>query len=183
MDQSLEEWRPVVGYEGRYEVSSLGRIKSLQRTCSTKGGSHRSVPERILKPAPDGNGYMAVPLAKDGKTNTVRVCRIVMVAFVGPRPEGFVVAHGSKGKLCDSLDNLAYKTQSQNCGEDKLRDDTHCRGERSPKARLNEAQVRFARKAVSRGHATSAGLACAWEVSPSTVNKAVTGKNWGWLNA
>lgn len=132
MDQSLEEWRPVVGYEGLYEVSSNGRVKSLKRTCPTKGGARRTVNERIMMASPDGNGYMSVPLSKDSKHKTVRICHMVALAFLGPRPEGFVIAHGPNGQQDDSISNLSYKTQAGNCA-DKLRDDTHCRGERHPK--------------------------------------------------
>ena len=182
MDQSLEEWLPVVGYEDLYEVSSLGRVKSLPRSCPAGHNSYRRVPGKIMSQCPDGNGYLAVILSKNSSPKTTRVCRIVAAAFIGPRPDDLVVAHGPKGKLCDEASNLSYKTQAGNMA-DKLRDDTHTRGERHPKNRLGEQQVRFARKAVTRGHATGALLASIWGVDHSTVSSAVRGKNWSWLDA
>lgn len=126
---------------------------------------------------------MAVGLGSvNGNPRTVRVCHVVAAAFIGPRPEGLVVAHGPKGKLCDEASNLSYKTQAGNIA-DKLRDDTHTRGERHPKNRLSEQQVRFARKAVRRKHATKALLAGIWGVDPSTVSAAILGRNWSWLDA
>jgi hypothetical protein len=182
MDQSLEEWRPVVGYEGLYEVSSLGRVKSLPRSCPAGHGSYRRVPGKIMSQSPDGNGYLAVILSKNSSRKTTRVCRVVAAAFIGPRPDGLVIAHGSNGKLCDEASNLSYKTQAGNMA-DKLRDDTHTRGERNSRSRLTEAQVRFARAVVTRKLVSCACLGRAWGVSASTVSKVVLRKNWSWLDA
>jgi hypothetical protein len=183
MDQSLEEWRPVVGYEGLYEVSSLGRVKSLPRFCLTKGGGARSVPGRILRQCPRPNGYLAVPLGSGrGKAKTTAVAGIVAEAFLGPRPDGYLVTHGEKGKRCNHASNLSYKTPEGNMA-DKLRDGTHHRGERNARCRLTERQVRFARKAARRGHASIVVLAQAWGVHISTMRQAVEGSSWFWLDA
>lgn len=71
------EWRPVPGYEGLYQVSSLGKVKSLPRT-TTKGG--------ILKPRTDKRGYQWVGLSKDGLVRNFSIHELVALAFFGPRP-------------------------------------------------------------------------------------------------
>jgi hypothetical protein len=129
----------------------------------------------------DGRGYLAVILSKDGKKTTTRVYLIVAKAFIGERPDGMVVAHGPAGKDDNSVANVSYKTQSENCAADKLRDDTHTRGGRNYNARLTEEQVLFARKAVARRQVSIGHLADAWNVNRSTLGKAINGRNWSWL--
>ena len=106
-----EEWKPVVGYEGLYEVSSLGRVKSLPRN-TTHGG--------IMKPYINGrNGYAYIRLTKDGKPTQRRVHKLVMMAF-DPRPTGnyydknFTINHIDGDKTNNNLSNLEWCTQSEN---------------------------------------------------------------------
>ena len=73
----IEIWKPVDGYEGLYEVSNLGRVKSL------KYGN-----EKVLKPVKDKDGYLVVSLYRDGKRKMFKIHRLVAIAFI-PNPEGF----------------------------------------------------------------------------------------------
>ena len=104
-----EIWAPVVGYEGRYEVSSFGNVRSIARACLVGYGAKRNLRPRILRATPDTKGYRSVSLSKDGKVSTKRICSLVAEAFLGPKPEGTILAHGLQGKSCDELTNLAYK--------------------------------------------------------------------------
>ena len=74
-----EQWKPVVGYEGLYEVSNLGRVKSLSREVVGNGGSTYMTKERILKPA--SKKYPQVSLSKDGTQKSYRVHTLVVEAF------------------------------------------------------------------------------------------------------
>ena len=137
-----ELWLPVVGFEGLYEVSNHGRVKRLAGTRRGKGDSICSVPERILV-LNDGpkQRYALVMLAKDGKRFGFTVHRLVMEAFVGPRPEDMEVRHGPGGPKDNRLCNLSYGTKSQN-ELDKYRDGTMTCGEKRFNAVLNASLAR-----------------------------------------
>ena len=112
----MEEWRPVVGYEGLYEVSNMGRVKSLERTarCGLNGGCYRTVPERILKLNKDSNGYLQVNLCKDGKRKNCLVHGIVAQAFL-ENPMGYTeVNHIDEDKTNNCMDNLEWCSRSYN---------------------------------------------------------------------
>ena len=106
-----EVWLPVRDYEGLYEVSNYGRVKSLPRT-TTKGG--------ILTPHINTrNGYCYVQLSKNGIGKTKRVHKLVMMAF-NPAPVGdkydknYTIDHIDGDKTNNRLDNLEWVTQSEN---------------------------------------------------------------------
>lgn len=107
----IEEWRPVVGYEGRYSVSSLGRVKSLERQVRVGHGATRTVRERILRPGPKASGHLSVALGK-GASNDVHV--LVAAAFLGPRPAGHDVRHLDDDPTNNRRENLAYGTRRDN---------------------------------------------------------------------
>lgn len=85
MNYIYEEWRPVKGYEGLYEVSNFGRVKSLERDVKCKGNSKRTIKETILNPENGVKGYLRVYLYKDGKYIRKQVHRLVAEAFI-PNP-------------------------------------------------------------------------------------------------
>lgn len=120
-----EIWRPVVGYEGIYEVSDQGRIRSLAR-LDTKG---RRVNARILRLKTDPRGYQQVNLHRDRKMTAHRVHRIVLAAFVGPAPEGTEGCHYDGNPSNNRASNLRWDTRSAN-NFDKRRHGTASRGGR-----------------------------------------------------
>ena len=110
----MEEWRSIIGFEGAYEVSDEGRIKSCARTVVTHTGKFHTVNERILKHDVDKHGYHHVGLYRDGKEYTYAVHRLVAAAFI-PNPENKpTVNHidGDKSKNCAS--NLEWATTQEN---------------------------------------------------------------------
>ncbi len=172
-----EVWRPVVGWEGLYSVSDLGRVRREARSAAN--GSRW--PERLRTPSVSPQGYRQVRLQSNGRANTYKVATLVALAFIGLRPDGQVVRHGKNGQLDDSLPNLCWGTQLQNAA-DKIRDDTHNRGERHGHSRLTADQVRTARRSYDTEKKGSLSrLAREWGVSVQTVWSAATRKNWAWL--
>lgn len=112
MKNSTEIWCPVVGYEGHYEVSDLGRVRSV------KHGT------RMLRPSTAGRGYLAVHLSLSGRVRTCYVHHLVAEAFIGPRPDGLEICHGN-GDIRDArAENLRYDTHHANM-RDSLLHGTH----------------------------------------------------------
>ena len=109
MNQAREEWRPVVGYEGLYEVSSLGRVRSLDHCVKTRnqhGGLGRRIyPGKVLTPARGKGNYYIVHLCKDNKATNFSVHRLVALAFI-PNPE--------KKPQIDHIDGDRHNNMSQN---------------------------------------------------------------------
>lgn len=117
-----EEWKDIEGYEGLYQVSSMGRVKSLKRTCNIKGGGKRTVGERILKPDATEYGYLRVNLYTGGKQKKFRVHRLVAYAFV-PNPEGKPeINHRDEDKTNNSAANLEWCTREENMNYGTIRE-------------------------------------------------------------
>lgn len=103
-----EIWKDIEGYEGLYQVSNIGRVKSLKRTVNHKRLGVYTINERILSAADKGLGYMVVGLSKNGKTKTLRVHRLVAKAFI-PNPKKFdLINHKDKNTSNNIVSNLEW---------------------------------------------------------------------------
>jgi hypothetical protein len=116
-----EIWKPVLGYEGAYSVSNMGRVRSEQRRVKRSDGRPRTIPCCILKYRVGDVGYPIVSLHKNGKGQTIRVHRVVLEAFVGPCPDGMECLHANNDKLDARLVNVRWGTHAENTGQ--MRDD------------------------------------------------------------
>lgn len=100
----IEEWRPVPGYEGLYEVSSYGRVRSLDRYVKTCYGSYRLHKGKVLSPGIRPDGYLVVSL----QYRMFRVHRLVAEAFI-PNPDNLPqVNHKDEDKSNNRFDNLEW---------------------------------------------------------------------------
>lgn len=109
-----ETWKDVIGYVGLYQVSDLGRIRSLGRECNSKNGSRQRKRERILTQEVTIHGYCRVRLFDaDGNAKHYAVHRLVMNAFVGILDED--INHINEIKTDNRLVNLEYCTRKYNC--------------------------------------------------------------------
>lgn len=117
----IEEWKPIPGYEGSYEVSNQGRVRSLERIDS--GGNHRR--GKILSPRKNPyRGHLAVLLYKEDRRASQLVHRLVLEAFIGPCPEGMESCHWNDVSDDNRLVNLRWGTRSDN-RKDSVRNGTH----------------------------------------------------------
>ncbi|AHL19660.1 NUMOD4 motif family protein [Enterococcus phage VD13] len=109
-----EEWLPIKGYEGLYEVSNRGKIKSLARKVSYHNGNSRNVPERLLTPVKNKKGYLNVFLYKSGKATQYRVHRIVAEAFLVNNENKPQINHINEIRDDNRISNLEWATSKEN---------------------------------------------------------------------
>lgn len=148
----MERWLPVVGYEGLYEVSDLGRVRSYARS---------SVP-RIRKLGAHKTGHPQLTLHSGGIRVTRLVHQLVAEAFIGPRPEGQEVRHRNGRETDNRWTNLEYATQSRNTQDRKW----HKGPSRGHKLRPED--VRLVKSAI--GTVSNRELARVFGVSHTTIN-------------
>ena len=110
---ALEEWRDICGYEGYYQVSSFGRVRSLDRYALSSTGQNRLLRGKLIKLG-KASGYFKVDLSLAGSSKTFYVHRLVAAAFIGVCVDGFQVNHDDGNKLNNHVGNLEYCTPKQN---------------------------------------------------------------------
>lgn len=171
-----EDWRPVTGWEGLYEVSSLARVRSLDRMVRRGSGWYR-MPGRVLSQWLDRQGYPCVTLSRDGRTAPQKVHRLVGREFLGECPDGQETRHGPGGRTDSRASELCYGTRLDNAA-DKIRDGTQLRGSAVRIAKLTEDIVFRCRVRYAAGGITYADLVAETGVSKATLSSALTGKTW-----
>lgn len=103
-----ETWKPIIGYEGHYEISNLGRVRSLK-------SYHGFKPGRILRYGSEKSGYLKVELSLNSTYKTHKVHQLVAFHFIGPRPSPqHEVNHMDGSKVNCRADNLEYRTKKGN---------------------------------------------------------------------
>lgn len=111
----METWLPVTGFEGQYEVSDMGRVKTLHNRWGR---------EAILTPHPLPRGHHQIQLMRDGRKVMRYIHVLVMEAFVGPKPPGHQTRHRNGVPGDNRLVNLHYGTQGENT-KDSVQHGTH----------------------------------------------------------
>ena len=109
----MEEWRDIKGYKGKYQISNMGRVKSLERTVWYNGG-HYKKSEKILKANPDRYGYLYVVLCKDGKDKKCKIHRLVAQAFLPNTSNLPDVNHKDENKQNNYVENLEWCSKLYN---------------------------------------------------------------------
>lgn len=151
MNATQEQWRPVVGFEGLYEVSNCGRVRSLDRLVKSSLGRKRKSAGRILKPwTSNRGGYLVLKLAKDSEKRKALVQVLVLEAFVGPRPDGMVCCHNDGDATNNHLSNLRWDTYSAN-NHDLVKHGTHWNASKTHCPRGHEYTSENTRHYVHRG--------------------------------
>lgn len=117
--RSDQEWRPVVGYEGAYEVSEYGDVRTVPRVTIRRDGKPHSIPGRMRRPhsTARNGGHLCIGLIVDKVNRTHRIHVLVAEAFIGPRPlgvEGEEIRHLDGNPLNNHVSNLRYGTRSEN---------------------------------------------------------------------
>jgi hypothetical protein len=108
-----EIWKPVLGYEDYYEVSTYGNVRSVNRIIINSNGIKFNYKSRKLKPASNKDGYLQVGLSKNCKTNSYCIHQLEAIAFI-PNPENKPTVNHKDGiKINNYIDNLEWATKSE----------------------------------------------------------------------
>ena len=142
--QMEENWKDILDFEGYYQISDLGRVKSLAKTITRKNGVKVFMPEKILKPTKANPGYFSLILCKENCRKTVRVHRLIAQAFIDNPKNKPEVNHINGIKTDNRIENLEWVTCSENIkhafdtGLNKPQD---VRGVKNGRCKLSEKQV------------------------------------------
>lgn len=109
-----EIWKPIIGYENLYEVSSKGRVKSIARVINRKNGRKQFVKEKLIAPANNGKGYYRVRLAKNGKNTAYALHRLVASSFIPNPKELPEINHKDEDKSNNIVENLEWCDRAYN---------------------------------------------------------------------
>lgn len=165
---TAERWLPVVGYEGLYKISNLGRLYGSRRM----GSDGRILSVSQSKPC----GYMRTRLYKDGRGASKKVHRLVLEAFVGPCPPKMECRHKNGKRHDNRLTNLRWGTRKDNCADAKSHG-TSARGERNGHAKLSREKVVIIKRLRASGHSYQS-IANRFNVTLSTTRSAAIGETW-----
>lgn len=108
-----EIWRPIPSWEGYYEASNHGRIRSINRTVRHAYGI-RHVTGKILKETSNAQGRPMVNLCRGGKCKNHTIHSLIAATFIGPRPQGAIIRHLNDDPWDNRVENLAYGTPHEN---------------------------------------------------------------------
>lgn len=157
----IETWKPVFGFEGLYEVSDHGQVRTVKT-------GHMKVPTPHPK-----DGRLNVLLWKGNKCKLMKVHRLVLFAFVGAPPEKHECCHNDGNPKNNHLSNLRWDTAAANQA-DRVKHGTSNRGERCAAAKLTTEQV-IAIRADSRLQRI---IAAEYGVRESAISRIKAGKRW-----
>jgi len=175
-----EIWKPIFGYERFYEVSNLGRVRSLDRFIRRgKNGKGLYLKKgRILKLSNAITGKrLRVNLSIDGKYETKYIHRLVLETFVGPCHQGFECCHNDGNYKNNCVNNLRWDSHQSNI-IDRVEHGTSNRGERCGTSKLTQLQVNQIRHFLDSGKLKNVDLANQYNVSNSLISMIKHRKRW-----
>lgn len=172
LQNDIETWVPIFGYEGLYEVSDKGRVRSLHRKRLRDGG--------IIKLQKHPQGYLRVAIYKDKKGKNRLIHRLVLTSFSDGPKIGLVINHKDGNKSNNNIENLEWVTLKQNTAHainTKLSVNSFCgKGEKHGMAKLNEAQVREIKLLYPT--ILEKELAVKYSVTTETIYNILAGRTW-----
>lgn len=164
-----ERWLPIEGYQGLYEISDFGRVKSLRRG--------KAIRARILKPVVQKKtGYLYITLVQNEVKENKRINLLLLETFSPPRLSGMQSRHLDGNRANNRLDNLAWGTAKKN-QEDRIAHGTKLFGENNPISKLTWSDVERIRESFLFG-ATLSQLCGCYPVSKTILSKIVRNEAW-----
>lgn len=174
-----EIWKDVVGWEGLYRVSNLGRVRSVRRVCSgTKLAAPGKTGRLLVLGVRKDSGYQTVVLYRGKEFKGRYVHHLVLEAFVGLRPPGAEARHfPDKDGSNNQARNLRWGTPKENAADKKIHG-TVARGERNGHAKVTEKQVREIRRRYAVGDISMKALGKEYGLALTSVYLLINRMNW-----
>jgi hypothetical protein len=182
----MEIWKDVKDYEGFYQISNLGNVKSLDRVIQKYNNIERRITDfkikgKLLKPKTRKDGYKVLYFQLDGVRKEFYVHHLVIMNFIGERPKGYHICHGDGNRSNNNLDNLRYATPKENTFDSVKHGTCYFKlGSKNPFAKLKESDIAYIIKNI--GIKTQVQLAEMFNVTRQAISSVQRRKNWGFLN-
>jgi hypothetical protein len=170
-----EIWKDIPGYEGYYQISTCGHVRSLDRYQTFANNQVRKYRSQPIKSRQNKHGQVMIDLRKLKVKNTHLVHRLVLLTFVGDCPDGMEGCHNDGNKLNNRLSNLRWDTHSNN-ELDKVIHGTKLKGSAVGNSKLDELTVKFIR--VASEFVPQSILASHFEISRALVCRINSRKAW-----
>lgn len=177
IEKQLEVWLDIPDYEGFYQASSFGRIKSVDRMILCKDGKNKLIKGTILAPSQTKHGYFALALCRNGVAQTHTVHKLVSRTFLGLRPSQMQVNHLDGDKLNNAVSNLEYCTPSENTRHAFETGLNLSKGEANPSAKLKADDIKSITARASNGESLRS-IASSYGVVVSSIWSIVNNKAW-----
>jgi hypothetical protein len=152
MDQEI--WKDIAGYEGYYQVSNHGRVKSCDRVIphSRLGKVNRQ--GKVLSQNSTGKGYLGVGLSYEGATKTILIHRLVATTFCDGNFEGALIIHNDGDKLNNRFSNLKFCSSGE-AGSHATKLGSKPKGDAHPRSKLQEQNIPIIRNRLKNGECLS----------------------------
>lgn len=177
---NLETWKDIPGFEGHYQASTLGQVRSIDRTV-LRNGKPMKLKGKVLKPSPTEKGYLYVNLSIESKPKPHKVHRLVALTFLPNPDDKPAINHVNNDRIDNSVQNLEWCTNQENTNHAKAQNRLaggSSPGEQHPMSKLTADTIRRIRKDFSAGH--SGKYICEkYGVSPSHASRIKHGQSWG----
>lgn len=169
----MGNWKDIPGYEGLYQVSDEGSVRSVSRILC----DGRLWKSAVLSPKVGASGHLSVGLVRDGQRKHYGVHCLVLTAFVGERPYKMQGAHNDGDPSNNTLSNLRWDTVKGNLA-DRAKHGTLMIGEKNHLSKLSASDVEVIRKRKSDG-ILQKHIASEFGVTPANISSIIKGKTWG----
>lgn len=170
----METWKDIFGYEGLYQISNRGRLKSLV------GGWRKS--EKILKSCHNTDGYLIIGLYKDKKRKTKRVARLIAEAFISNPNNKPQINHKNGIKTDDRIDNLEWVTSSENHQHAFRVGIKSQKGEKHNRTHLTEKDILVIHGLYLSKTFNQMILSRIYRINQQGISKILLGSNWNYFD-
>lgn len=173
-----EIWKDIEGYEGYYQVSNMGKVKSLPRFKNFRNLKVR-VEGKVLNPAPRTKNYLWVSFRKDHTLKQFSIHRLVAKAFIPNLENKAEVNHIDGNKLNNRMDNLEWMTRVENA---KHAAPVYLRGEKNPKSKFTPDQIEDIRRNYTGKWGEKTRLSEKYNVTLASILNIIKLKSWSHLS-